>query len=632
VFLKLIPHFRLGSLIFKTRTSEAEIYLEDYLQEVFQKIKKGVYQIELKKLPDLNQILYTFKEHFLHFIGVAPPPFTFYVSQDPEKIPSTLLRPGKVYFEKSLKDEIIDAFKNVKLFHRVDPWYDVYELVLPSTADEKLDLFYKDIFFAGREKKPCFFCNTNWHTTSKCPALKEMEPCKVFAKTLEMNFLELSQTLWDGIARENFSYDRLKYFYTRYFFLFPQFLKILFFKSRAIENWTQIDLSTEVPVGGGSLGIGLDSLIKGEISVAEKRFEEIEGDYKSLIGLAFVNVLKEDWNRALYFIESALSKAESSFVKTYLIFLKGYISEINGDEVGAMDLYKRAFEIDKTCLPAFYRLSVLKYAREEEIIERTISYFNHPYLLYWCYLEPVFIKDQKFIEEFLEKKIAEKKETATQRLKEAEDLYHRLKSIMSKSEKEEFENKLKSIRNSIYSGGIATIEKASDKALDLSLELQAYVYNKLKAIRNELEDVKRDYEVLATFWKRYPYKGEDLVFGKELKNIAGLIEKVVKKLNRKDVASVLNTMFSDLETAKKKIEKLKKLQGELNKKWIFRRRLADFLKNFSLMETFLVAVYVLSFLGPLGSLSNFLNFPMFILFSFLSLFVCLIIAYFKNYE
>ena len=632
MFLKVIPHPKLNSLIFKTRTLEADTYIEDYLNNSFQKVGKGIYKVDPKKIPELNEVLFRFKEHFVHFMGVAPVPFSFFLTNDPKEMPSVLVRPGKIYLVSQLKNKVLDGFKGIKLFFRLDPWYDLIELVLPATANEKLDFFYKDIFFAGKEKRFCFFCNTNWHSTRDCPALKDHFPRQGFQKTLEMNFLELSQTIWDGIARDNFSYDKLRYFYTRYFFLFPEFLKILFFKTKAIDNWTQIDLSADAPVRGGSLGLGLEALINLDTSVAEKRFEEVEGDYRASMGLMFVNILKEDWNRALYFLESAMSKVDTTFLKTYLVFLKGYISEITGDEVNAIDLYKRAFELDRTCLPAFYRLSVLKYLREEEIIEKTLSYFNHPYLLYWCYLEPFFIKEQKLVEEFLEKKLIEKKETATQRLKEAEDLYHKLKTVMSKAEREEYEQKIKKIRNDIYSGGVAVIEKASDKALDLSLELQAYVYNKLKAIRSDLEEVKKEYEVLAVFWKRYPYKGEDFIFGKELKNIADLLQRISKRLGRKDVSGVLNVMISELDSARKRIQRLKELKEELNKKWIFRRRLADFLKNFSIMESFLVLLYVFSYLGTFESLGNFLNFPLFLLFSFLSLIICLIIAYFKNYE
>jgi len=632
MFLRLITHQKLNQVIFKTRTLETETYIEDYLQEVFHKVSKGLYEIEPKKLPELNQVISSFKEHFLHFIGVAPPPFSFFVTSDPKFLPKTLLRPGKIYFPPKLKGEVLNAFKGVKTFYRIDPWYDVLELVLPSTVNEKLDLFYKDVFFAGKHSKFCFFCNTNWHTTSQCPALKDPSPRHTFNKTLEMNFLELSQTIWDGISRDNFSYDKLKYFYTRYFFLFPEFLKLLFTKGKSIDNWTQLNLTTEAPLISGSLGLGLDALIRGDIALAEKHFEETEGDCRAYIGQMFVNILKEDWNRALYFLESALSKADSSFVKTYLLFMKGYISEITGDEVNAIELYKRVFEIDRTCLPAFYRLSVLKYAREEEVIERTLSYFNHPYLLYWCYLEPFFIKEQKLIEEFLEKKLTEKRETATQRLKEAEDLYHKLKTVMTKKEREEYEEKLKKIRNDIYSGGVAVIEKASDKALDLTLELRAYTYNKIKNIRSELEEVKKEYELLAVFWKRYPYKGEDFVFGKELKSIADLLTRINKRLLKKDVSGILNVIMSELETVKKKLDRLKSLQEELNKKWIFRRRLADFLKNFTVIELFLVVLYVLSYFETFKGLGSFLDFPMFLVFSFLSLIICLVIAYFKNYE
>ncbi len=632
MYLRIIKHNQLNEFIFRINAIESETYLEDYLQKIFTKIGKGIYKVELKNLHELNQAFMSFKEHFVHFLRDAPPPFSLLLIPEVKGYSlTTVLRPGKIYFHPDLKEHIKKALSEVKVHYRIERWQDLMELVFPSTVDPKLDLFYKDIFWS-EGKNFCFFCNSTWHSSYNCPGLKDPSPFKTFLETLQMNFLELSETIWEGIRKEEFSFEKLKYFYTRHFYLFPQFLKIIFFKGNAISTWSQLDLGTEVPVQGGSLEIGLDALIKGNLELAEKNFSEVEDDVRASLGLMFVNVLKDDLPKALYFLENAFSSEANSFVISFLLFLKGYLFEKQGDDTTALEFYKKAFDIDRTCLPAFYRSSLLKYIREEESIEKILSYFNHPYFLYWSYLEPMLIKEQKSIEEFIEKKLLERKETASQRLKEAEDLFHNLKTIMSSDEKKEYEERLKKLGDDIYRGGIVTIEKASDKALDLVLELRAYVYNKTKIVKAQLEEIKKEYETLALFWQNYPYQAEDFVFGKQLKSLAELINKILKKLKSKDVSGALHVLLLEIQNCKKNIASLNEMKKDLHKKWIFRKRLAEFIKNFSILESLLVLFYLISSIGTFGSISNFLNFPLFLLFSFIFLIICLITAYFKHYE
>ncbi len=632
MFLKIIEHENFINFIFKTKVSEVKLYLEDLLQNNFNKVDKNLYKIDSKKLIKLNEIITNLKEQFFNFLESAPLPFTFFLLDSPEKLPnSEILRAGKIYFEPALKKEVESQLKNIKIFYRIQPWRKFWELIFPATVDLKLKLFYKDIFWTGKQNF-CFFCNTTWHNFSDCPALSELEPRKVFNKALELNFSELAQILWEGITKENLSFDKLKYFYVRHFYLLPEFLKIIFFQSESINSWSKLNLNMSAPVRGGNLGIGLEALIKKDLNIAEKRFMEVEEDFRASIGLFFVSLLKRDMIKSFYYLENALSKELNNFVKSYLLFWKGYINEMQEDEISALELYKKAFETDRTCLPAFYRLNLIKYKREESNIEGVLSYFNHPYLIYWVYLEPLLIKDQKTIENFLEKKFLEKKEIASQRLKEAEDLYYKLKELMSENERKEYEEKLKNISNKIYNGGIGVIEKAADKAMDLTLEFRAYIYNKLKVVQKEFKEVEEEYNLLVLFWQKYPFKHEDIIFGKELKNLSELVNRISTLLKRKDLTDFLSQILSDLKTCKMKIGILKELKEKLNKKWIFRKRLADFLKIFTILESFLVFVYAGSSLINLEGLENILNFPMFLILSLLFLIICLIVSYLKHYE
>ncbi len=630
-FLKIIEQKSLIEFIFKTRASEVRLYLEDILKSNFNKIEKDLYNLDFKKLVRLNELITQLKEQYFNFLNSAPVPFTFFITDSPEKQPETsILRAGKIYFKPALKRQIEESLKGIKLFYRIQSWKNLLELVFPATVDPKIEFFYKDVFWTGKHKF-CIFCNTTWHDFNDCPILAESEPRKIFTKTLELSFSDLAKTIWKGICKEKQAFDKLKYFYVRHFYLLPEFLKIVFFKED-VTTWSRLELNTTAPVRGGNLGIGLEALIKKDLNMAEKRFMEVEGDFRAGIGLFFVSLFKKDIIKSFYYLETVLSKELNAFVKSYLLFWKGYLKEVQGDEITALELYKDAFETDRTCLPAFYRLNLVKYKREEINIKGILSYFNHPYLLYWAYLEPLFIKEQTHIEKFLEKKLAEKKEIASQRLKEAEDLYYKLKELMSEKEQKEYEEKLKDISDKIYSGGIGIIEKAADRAMDLTLEFRGYIYNKLKTIQRDFEEVEREYKLLLSFWQKYPFKQEDASFGRNLKVLSELVNRVSSYLKKQDVTKFLSQMISDVKTCKTKIKELKELKEDLNKKWIFRRRLADFLRTFTILETFLVFVYISSFFLNLKGLGSFFNFPMFLVFSIILLIVCLVVSYLKHYE
>jgi hypothetical protein len=203
---------------------------------------------------------------------------------------------------------------------------------------------------------------------------------------------------------------------------------------------------------------------------------------------------------------------------------------------------------------------------------------------------------------------------------------------MSKDEIIEYEELLKTLAYDIYHRGMGAIDKASDRALDLTLELQALVYNKVKEIDHKITELKKQYEVLANFWVKYPYKEEDMIFGKELKSLKDLIEKNLEKTKKRDISQILPLMFSELNLAEEKVQLLKDLKVDLKKKWVFRRRLTDFLRNFLLLETLLVTFYVIGYLLESSLLESLLSIPMFLIISVVLLLLCLILAYTKNPE
>jgi tetratricopeptide (TPR) repeat protein len=301
------------------------------------------------------------------------------------------LRPGKVYIEEGLEDKIEEELKGANLHFRLEKWGDLFELKLPATFEQKLYFPFKDFFLIPNDKR-CFFCGSYQHGTPDCPGLNDREPQQTFYKLLTLSPWTIADELNKAIFEEE-NTEALNYFYTRYFFNFPAFLKIIFYRTGEINSFSQVPLHLPTPVRGGDLGLGLEELMAGRVETAEKRFSEVEeGDFRRELGLAFVQVLKEDFPKAIYFVENALSLVKNPFVRGYLNYLKGAIYFQLGDKGLAEESFKEAMKEDSTNTPSFFFLGLIRYL-EEEPLDKLSPFFHHPYTLYLSYLEPLFLKE-----------------------------------------------------------------------------------------------------------------------------------------------------------------------------------------------------------------------------------------------
>ncbi len=614
------------SFLLKGRETETKLFVDERLQFSCRKIEKGIYTLVKKDISFLNSVFEVFKTNFKYYLNSAPPPFSIFLSKEPnEVLEAPFFRAGKIYFTKSIKKEVEDLLKEINFFYKIEPWFKIYQLTFPATVDQKLLIPFKDVFWTGKQK-PCFFCGSTLHQHTNCPGLKISEPGKAFVSIMNYSFAEIGELLWEGI-KNGFSEEK-DLFSPRYFYLFPSFLKVIFFKSHEISSWSGFKADAPFPVRGGDLGLGLDFLTRGDLTKSKAHFESVEEDPLAYLGLFFVNLLKKDYDVAFYYLESALEGIKNPFVRSYTYLLKGKLHEFLGDKFSAEDMYKEATKADNTCLPAHFHLSLLKYAEEREFKALT-RLLDHTQGMYWLFLEPLLIKEQKELEELLFDKIAEKREVAVQRLKEAEDKFFDIKELLKENKRKEYEEKLKELYKKIHQGGIGAIEKASEVALELSLELQGLFFNRVKELHSNLEEIKAVYERLRKFWNAYPYKATDPYFGKRLKDLASLIESINKKLVSSRLNKMLKLVLKEVEAGQKIVKELLELEEELRRKWIFRKRLYYFLRSFSFIEGFLLALYIaLNYFSE--SFLEILSPFYFVIISFIIMIFCLINAYFKE--
>ncbi|NAZ30499.1 MAG: hypothetical protein GU354_04935 [Caldimicrobium sp.] len=596
MFLRLIPYRTYARLIFSYRARDLLEFFPTILKDVFLPLDSNLFQVE-GRLQKLNDLLFQYKEHFSRELGGASPPFAILITEKERSLPSLgmtggrlemtggikkPLRPGKVYIEEGLEDKVEEELKGVNLHFRLEKWGELFELKLPATFEQKLYFPLKDFFLVPNDKR-CFFCGSYQHATSDCPGLNDREPQQTFYRLLTLSPWTIADELSKAIFEEE-KREALNYFYTRYFFNFPAFLKMIFYRTGEINSFSQVPLHLPTPVRGGGLGLGLEELMAGRVETAEKRFSEVEeGDFRRELGLAFVQILKEDFPKAIYFVENALSLVNNPFVRGYLNYLKGAIYFQLGDKGLAEESFKEAMKEDSTNSPSFFFLGLIS-SLEEEPLDKLSPYFHHPYTLYLSYLEPLFLRVEKELEELLDKVYLSYKEEALTRLKEAEDRYHALKEVMSDETSQSYLERLKKLSQDINQGGLALVDSASKQVLELTLELNGYVFSRIKKLKQEFEPLRFTFRKLSEFWTIYPYKTEDAFFGQSLKKAEGLILRIDRRLKRSEPSKELKFLESEFKQLKTILENLQRAKPELERKWEFRKRLYSFIKKFSLAE------------------------------------------------
>jgi tetratricopeptide (TPR) repeat protein len=597
MFLRLIPYRTYARLIFSYRARDLLEFFPTILKDVFLPLDSNLFQVE-GRLQKLNDLLFQYKEHFSRELGSASAPFAILITKERERSLASLgmtggrlemtggikkpLRPGKVYIEEGLKDKVEEELKGVNLHFRLEKWGELFELKLPATFEQKLYFPLKDFFLIPNDKR-CFFCGSYQHATSDCPGLNDREPQQTFYRLLTLSPWTIADELSKAIFEEE-NTEALNYFYTRYFFNFPAFLKMIFYRTGEINSFSQVPLHLPTPVRGGGLGLGLEELMAGRVETAEKRFSEVEeGDFRRELGLAFVQILKEDFPKAIYFIENALSLVNNPFVRGYLNYLKGAIYFQLGDKGLAEESFKEAMKEDSTNSPSFFFLGLIRYL-EEEPLDKLSPFFHHPYTLYLSYLEPLFLRVEKELEELLDKVYLSYKEEALTRLKEAEDKYHALKEVMPDETSQSYLERLKKLSQDINQGGLALVDSASKQVLELTLELNGYVFSRIKKLKQEFEPLRFTFRKLSEFWTIYPYKTEDAFFGQSLKKAEGLILRIERRLKRSEPNKELKFLESEFKQLKDILENLQRAKPELERKWEFRKRLYSFIKKFSLAE------------------------------------------------
>lgn len=630
MFLKTRENRPLGKLLFREKLPAIRELLHDYLTRLLRRLDTWTYEVKPENFEKLNFLLFELKESLKENLRWAPLPFFFILTKERDlSLRPKFLRPGKIYAEKRLLGDVEKVLSKGSFSFRIEKVDENFaEIVFPSTTDHTLMFFFKDIFYTP-EDRPCFFCGTHLHKTEACPALRGKLSLEDFINLLKLSPRTIGEELWRSLRNHDESNSAYRGFFGRHYYLLPSFLRVPVYFPVEIQYWTELQKPLNYPVRGGSIYLALDALIRQDYATAERGFIEQEGDLRAELGLTLLNCLREDFARALYHLENALVSAKSPFLRSYLLFLKGYIHYYQNDYYTAEELLKEALRVDSGCIPAFYFLQILRHL-EGENWSKIFPFFQNPQTIYLAVLEPTFIGDEKELEDTIERTISSFREEAVRRLKEAEDKFHKMQEFFEKDDKEEYAKVLDSLRSSIYGGGLLLIEEAGKRALELNLELNQFVFSKIKKVREELKNKREKAKEFEKFWQSYPYKEEDKIFEQKLDIIQKLTGNIEKRLRTKEPTKELKNIYRELSGLTKHLKELSELRPQLERKWRFRLRLYLFLKRFLLAEGVLFVIFLTPILFSESIPSDFFTITNFLLLSLAILLIVLISSVFTD--
>ncbi|OAG27383.1 tetratricopeptide repeat protein [Thermodesulfatator autotrophicus] len=498
-----------------------------------------------------------------------------------------LFRPGKIYLLPETAKKLRNQVKDWPYPASLIPWQKFYELEIPSTKDSPSKFPLKDLLLLG-PFPVCPLCGLRWHKSTNCPGVKGEFfefPSFLLNKTPQAMLTFFLETLTNKASKESF-----KFWSKRLFYLRPGVLKnILAANPETWERMPRKGLSGP----GGNFSLALEALYHGHLDESKRRFNEVDSSQEllALLGLIFVAMVKGDYAEAIFNIEKAKTLAQSPFLKAYLSFLRGWLSEIDNKHFEAEEHYKEALKRDRTFWPAKYHLARIyikispNKARNLALSMTSISEAI-PLLL----SEPLFIPFSLELEKEIELFFESRQREAIRKLAQAENALRPITKTIPEEDKNIFQERINELREKIYNGGFKDLIWAEQKAMELSLELQGYLFRKVKKLREKYKELKIEYEKYENYWKNYPYRQD----AQEFKSMLDSILKDLRSLNtlfEGNASKRLKQIQLKSKQIEKNLELLEKKKQELEQRRKFLKQLNSFVKIFVILESLLFGIF-----------------------------------------
>jgi hypothetical protein len=275
---------------------------------------------------------------------------------------------------------------------------------------------------------PCFYCGSGKHKSAVCPSkqlhfatnglerlghLSMNEINRLFSEYLNQMGEDLGLIAEpDSKDNKNLTYLAPWAFYELKRAFQLRFLDVIWNASPK-EDWHKArESKREGSPEGGMLWLARDCIRTSRLEEAEdllKRYDRKNPtDYRTLCGLSFVKIEKENYLTAADLLLEALNQPTTPLHKTYILLMLARVHEFNADQSKSDDRLKDALGIEPYCPEATFEL-IIRYYRGRRTTDATNRLIKLIHICREYYtaalIAPELAKYQEFFSPELEKMV-----------------------------------------------------------------------------------------------------------------------------------------------------------------------------------------------------------------------------------
>lgn len=367
------------------------------------------------------------------------------------------IEPGEVYISPAAHD-YIKRTANLSINPAPDPRRPRAFFKISLQDDHKAEsrlFLYQSALIQG-EYSPCFYCGDRRHATMDCPSKGLTELTRGLSQlgyrpveeinNLFFNYLNGTSPSHQAAARSSaVSNDPARWAYEGFHELKTVY-QLRFF--RALwdvneENWNRIRERSNGTGEGGLVWIGQDCIRVSNMEQAQSilldALNKNPQDYKVYCALGFLNIEKDDFAQAKYYLLKALDRSRTTPQKIFLHFLLSRLYDLGGDSGRAEEMIRKISYLNPYCHEAVYQSIIfqLRKGRDAVALHQLIKLIkmNREYYLH-ALIDPELAAHSEMIHMKLKGLLEESKIEARGLIETAKEALQKLKKWLDEEDNE----------------------------------------------------------------------------------------------------------------------------------------------------------------------------------------------------
>lgn len=541
------------------------------------------------------------------------------------KVESDEMDPGRIYISESAYRLIGD-----KAAITTDPPFDSnspkpYYMLVPGEGNEsETPLFmYQNALVQGKNT-PCFYCGTRKHRTSDCPSKSLDETTFALRKLGYLSLKQINDIFRNSLSGSDSpleigsplshpnSSERSLASYGFYDLKFHFQLRILrnLWDSRE-EKWDPVKTKKGEGERGGYLWLAQDQLRTANLRKAETMINTVmrenPEDYKVQCLAGFLEIEKNQFNRAEKLFNQALIYAKTKPQRIFVLFLLSRICEYNGKPSRAENLINKILSISPQCTDAKYQKVICAFRNKHNkraIAELTILIQENSEYFVYALIDPELFPYSRIIQPRLNKLYQKAQEKAWESIPIAEAEMKRIRDLLDGEEIPDDETnalwrKINQLKNSESYLGYIDIAHFANAIV---YRCQGNISGWKKKLQKALHELDSRCHRYVAYTRNFPFKSLSKSLHIHLIRIQKDLQKLNKAVDTEDLKQYKKALIQVEEISKKileippKVNKLELIKNTLlYLKSFFRKSL--FVQTFNLMIGFLIPPVVIHYIS-----------------------------------